>query len=606
MKKLLIFCMVLCATAAVSASIVQIGDLYYNLNATAQTAEVHPSLDDKYSGDITIPDSVTHENIKYCVTSIGYAAFQECSDLTSIIIPNSVTSIACEAFISCTGLTSVTIGNSVTRLVEFAFSACTSLTSITIPNSVIYIQDNAFSNCKGLTTLTISSSVQSIGLRAFIGCSGLTSIVVESGNTVYDSREGCNAIIETATNRLIQGCKATVIPNSVTSIGEYAFYDCTSLISIAIPSSVQSIGLFTFAACSGLTSIVVESENMVYDSRENCNALIHTATNTLIRGCQTTTIPNSVTSIGRHAFSGCSSLTSITIPNSVTSIDELAFFDCVGLTSIAIPKSVWAIGPNAFYACSELTSIYFWGTTPPALGNDPFAGVPKDRLTLYIPCGTTSAYQTRFEPQLDDFTNYVEKPMYTLSISSEDEAMGTAQITREAPSCTNNTAIVAATPIEHHHFTQWSDGNTDNPRRVALESDTAFTAVFAIDQHTVTATCDIRQGVVTGAGTFDYGTQIELTAVPNSGYEFQQWSNGLTYNPYRFTVLGDRTLRAEFAPITALETIEIPDLHTENGRIICNGDFQIFDLLGRDVTRLNGVYIVKVGERAQKVVVSSK
>ena len=177
--------------------------------------------------------------------------------------------------------------------------------------------------------------------------------------------------------------------------------------------------------------------------------------------------------------------------------------------------------------------------------------------------------------QLHDFTNYVEKPLYTLSVFSLDEAMGTAQITREASSCTDNAAVVEATPMEHYHFTQWSDGNTDNPRRVAIESDTAFTAGFAIDRHTVTTTCDIRQGIVTGAGTFDYGTQIVLTAVPNSGYEFLQWSNGLTYNPYRFTVLEDRTLRAEFIPATAIGNTSADIDTTTPQKLLCNGQVLI-------------------------------
>ena len=175
------------------------------------------------------------------------------------------------------------------------------------------------------------------------------SIYVESNNTVYDSRENCNAIIEHASNTLIRGCENTIIPKSVTSIGTSAFYGCRGLTSITIPEIVTTIGSNAFYGCSGLTSIHVNPNNKVYDSRENCNAIIERVSNTLIRGCENTIIPKSVTSIGTSAFSGCSGLTSITIPESVTTIGFSAFYGCSGLTSITIPESVTSIGSSAFY-----------------------------------------------------------------------------------------------------------------------------------------------------------------------------------------------------------------------------------------------------------------
>ena len=335
--------------------------------------------------------------IPHSVTSIGDYAFDYCAGLTSVAIPGSVTSIGSSAFSSCTGLTSVSIGIGVTSIGSYAFSNCSGLKSVTIPDSVTSIGAFAFSHCTGLKSLTIGSGLKSIGYAPFSGCISLTSISVEDGNKVYDSRDNCNAIIESANNTLIAGCKNTVISKSVTSIGESAFNYCSGLKTLTIPRSVTSIEARAFSGCDRLASISVEAGNKVYDSRDNCNAIIETATNTLIAGCKNTVIPKSVTLIGGGAFSHCNCLTSLTIPKGVTSIGIGAFDYCTRLKSVKIPRSVTSIGAYAFYGCYSLKDVYCYAVNVPTTDSQPdgdWVFCNLGSVKLHVPAASLEAYKT--------------------------------------------------------------------------------------------------------------------------------------------------------------------------------------------------------------------
>ena len=297
---------------------------------------------------ISIPDSVT---------DIGASAFVFCDRLKSVIIPNSVISIGDSAFVFCSSLTSINIPDGLTSIGDDTFSYCENLTNIKIPDSVTSIGKYAFNRCSKIANVTIPYGVTSIGDSAFAHCEELESIIVDEKNTVFDSRENCNAIIKSKTNELIYGCKSTFIPDSVTKIGKSAFNGCVGLKSINIPESVTSIGDYAFNYCSLLDRITVDDNNTVYDSRENCNAIIESDSNKLIYGCNSTVIPDSVTSIKYRAFSGLKALENIVIPESVTSIGSSAFSGCSSLKEITVPSSVDKIDDNTFIDCTSLKTV---------------------------------------------------------------------------------------------------------------------------------------------------------------------------------------------------------------------------------------------------------
>ena len=501
-------------------------------------------MDCKGLTNLTIPSSVTtignyafyycsnliNINIPNSVISIGESALYNCSKLTTINIPNSVTSIVSDAFSGTTwynnqpnglvyaGLvaykykgtmpegTSITIKDGTKGITSHAFSGCSGLTNINIPNSVtsiggyafqgtawfdnqpdglVYaglvaykykgnmpektsitlkdetkgIASEAFNDCSNLTTINIPSSVTAIGDEAFEYCDSLANISIASDNPKYDSRNNCNAIIETATNTLIAGCYNSSIPNSVTAIGNYAFSGCISLTNITIPNSVKTIGSYAFNWCRFLTTInIPNSVTSISDHAFQDCGLMNTLNignsvkrigDNAFEGCfhlTTINIPNSVTSIGDGAFQFCTNVTSISIGNSVISIGRTAFYGCDSLTTINIGNSVTTIGDGAFNiyeSCSSLNDVYIYATTPPeCIVSYDYSTFSSYSATLHVPAASLAAYFTA--PEWCKFENIVGDAIaptdITISKDSVDMLYGeqielTATVTPANASC---------------------------------------------------------------------------------------------------------------------------------------------------------------------------
>ena len=347
------------------AEAVEIDGIYYNLVTKAKQAEVI-SNPNRYTGAIKIPGTVSYNNVTYSVTSIGAEAFYYCNALTSITIPNSVTSIGAEAFYGCSGLKKVIVP-------DVAAWCGISFGNGSTSNPLSYAKHLYSDETTEITDLVIPNSVTSIGSYAFCGCSSLTSVIIPNSVTSIGGAafSGCT------------GLTSVTIPNSVTSIGGAAFRGCSGLTSVTIPNSVTSIEWYAFSGCSGLTSVTIG--NSVTSIGEEAFYLCS--------GLTSVTIGNSVTSIGNYAFEGCSGLTSVTIPNSVTSIGGCAFRGCSGLTSVNIGNSVERIAFGAFANCDELTDVYCYAEKVPSTNSDAYVDSYIEYATLHVPAASVEQYK---------------------------------------------------------------------------------------------------------------------------------------------------------------------------------------------------------------------
>ena len=335
----------------------------------------YPNL--SYSTNIKIPEEVYVSGGYWPVVSIAESAFKNYTLMTGVTIPSSMEKIGASAFYGCTGLTSVTIPLKVSEIGTSAFRGCSGLSTVTINSKTFMSKDfDPFQNLlfifgNQVKQYNLANGIDYIGNHAFSSCTGLSSVTSQAKKIGEGAFSGCTNLTSVTFSIFLS------------EINSYAFYNCSSLTSVVIPKYVKSIGQYAYSGCTNLTSISVDSDNSIFDSRNNCNAIIETASNTLITGCKTTVIPNTVTSIGENAFENCSDLRSITIPKSVTSIRDYAFRGCNNLTTVCVRRNV-----------------------PVDITADVFTN--RANATLYVPYGSLAEYQVA--DYWKEFQEIVEMP----------------------------------------------------------------------------------------------------------------------------------------------------------------------------------------------------
>ena len=539
-----------------------IGEIKYTvLTENPNTVEV-TSVTYQFAGDKIIPTTVATGIWRYTVTSIGDAAFYQCTGLTSIVIPNSVTNIGVAAFSGCSGLVSVTMYNSVMTIGEQAFFNCSSLTLVTISNSVKNISPGTFYGCSSLVSVTIPGSVTSIGEATFDGCSSLTSIIIPNsvtsiGEAIFNNCSKLSSVVMSTSVKSIErfafaNCSsltAIIIPNSVTSIKYYAFANCSSLTSITIPDSVTSIGEAAFNTCSSLTSVAMSNsvkiiENgLFYDCSKLVSINISSSATSIgdyafsyCSSLTSVTIPNSVTSMGAYAFSDCSSLTSVTIPNSVKNIGEAAFIECFELASITIPNSLTSIGENSFYNCPKLTIV----AVPKDLdiSNTFLAGI---RIVRYTPSHDMQDIRFGVNAVINNNTvtlTYIGNGNDRISFMSNDVIISSPSNTFIWPGRNVNIDV---------------DFKTDYS--VSLSVIGSGVIMYSVDGNTF-QTYDLSQGDI----IVEAGKNLYLKAVPSSGNKFSTWEGSvhpddLSKDYITLAVDGEISLTAKFKQDTPATNI---------------------------------------------------
>ncbi len=587
----------------------------------------------------TATSFVIHDSVKI----LGVAAFFGNPLLKGITFPSGLEAIGNYAFYKCSALQTVGTSDSLTVIGDYAFSRCDSLKTLNLGDTLISIGEYAFSQ-SGFSSLTIPKTVEHIGNYAFWGCTGLTAITVDNNNANYKDAGG--VLFNYAGDTLIAypagktgntytipsgvtsvGCGAfaysknirtVTFASSVEEIGEKAFYT-GGLTSLNIPASMNIIRNNAFSYCEMLSKLTIAEglESIGYEAFSNCKVLdtlrlpnsvkwVDTAAFSTCGALKYASLSDSMVVINSLTFFGCDSLSYVNMPDSLNLMGENVFTFCNRLNSITIPKNVLKIGNSAFYSSGlksltfegkpdtiassafgnnlNLDTIYFSVSTPPVIDSTTFKGVPN-AAKVYVPCGAEAAFSNSYW----GYFNNIGAKLNAINLTSNDDNMGTASIDR-AHTCLDPKAVIIAVPNSGYGFSQWNDGDTNNPRTLTVTQDTAFTATFA-NQYSVTLNVNnVVMGSVAGAGNYNEGTAATIEAIPNPGYRFTQWSDGDTNRLRDTVVLQNIILTANF---TEGYTVTVNKNIDAAGTVIGGGGYNANTAVTLTVTANQGYRFVR-------------
>ena len=399
-----------------------------------------------------------------------------------------------------------------------------SIQNLVLGPDVRFIPPYAFYGCTGLGhQLSFPQSLQRIGANAFNGCTNIT------GNIAIP-----DSVVNIGEKAFYQCDNILSVSHNADTVGKYAFSNCDRLVSVTMGDRTKAIGNSAFSGCFRLQSIGMG------DAVEGIG-------NGAFSGCvrlQDMQFGSGLRTLGDSAFYGCSLIHDIVLPEGLTTVGDYAFAGCSGVSgTVEFPSTTASIGSYAFNNSGTISRLVMRGSVPPVITANTFATV-STTTPVAVPCGAVLDYYTT--NHWENFSNLQEDAPHRLTALPENPVMGTAAVSQQ-PTCSNPAAIIAATAYSGYHFLRWSDGNPTNPRQVSVTQDTAFTAIFVVDNSYITVqTADASMGGATGGGLYGYMMTATLTATAAEGYHFLRWSDGNTQNPRNVIAVQDSVFTANF------------------------------------------------------------
>lgn len=484
--------------------------IYYTSSARVAVASCHPLLVNAVipEGVQTIGDRAFYNQRIYNENAATeeeyYASAVSTCNVSRVTLPSTLRTIGEMAFYRSMISGILNLPSGLQSIGYDAFRNCDSLVGqVVIPTSVTHLGDYAFAGCDNIASVVVNASIDTLG-NVFQSCRNLTSVHV--GGTI--SFIGNNAFSSTSSLQTV------TLSGNVVGIGERAF-SYSSLRGIALPNSLTYIGPDAFGYCHQLASIV---------------------------------IPNSVTYIGHGAFDNCTTMKSALIGNGVDTLQENLFVHCDSLEAVIVGSGVKHMKYNAFGYSNPYLQVTMRPSTPPTLEYNAF---PTNTITVYVPCGTATAYRNAWNKNMYfGYNNYsgvsYVQTLTNFSVESSNPLIGSVSIDIR-PTCTNSSATVSAQPVEGCRFLRWSDGSTDNPHTLTVTDDMVLTAIFSDTCIVTLASADNSMGTVGGAGAYHWGETVTITATPAEHHHFVSWSDGDRTNPRQILLVGDTALTATFA-----------------------------------------------------------